>query len=180
MGATSAVVLLDKCETVCRRFLPWSVPRSRSASEFNQEQRLFDGDSESPAFSEDLAPSRTHIDLGVAPYPCRARSRSCDLDMMGRFVVAAEAAGIPRANIAPTYQTFGGSRWRPSDGAGDRRLPDAAEMEAMLDTWNGQVQTPEMDFAYSRGAQRDDKALERAKELQQVLLRHNQKRVGYP
>src|SRR5947209_3060718 len=65
------------------------------------------GDSQSPAFSPQYAPERSHVDLfSVAAYPCRMRTGSCDFDMIGRFVRAAEAAGFPITSIVPTYQTF--------------------------------------------------------------------------
>jgi hypothetical protein len=132
------------------------------------------GDSRHPAFSEDYAPAQSHVDLfGVAPYPCRVRSKNCDYDMIGRFVRAARAAGYQTTNIVPTYQTFGGGTWRPADGGGDYRLPNAAEMEVMFQEWRSLVDAPEMDFAYSWGRQRDDEALESAPELQQAFLRHN-------
>jgi hypothetical protein len=134
------------------------------------------GNSRSPAFSGQYAPERSHVDLfSIAPYPCRVSAGPCDFDMIGRFVRAAEAAGFPIRKIVPTYQTFGAGRWRPSDGAGDYRLPNVSEMEAILQTWRSLVQAPEMDFAYSWGRQRDDEALASAPALQQVFVRHNQR-----
>jgi hypothetical protein len=133
------------------------------------------GNARAPAFPAEYAPERSHVDLfSVAPYPCRVSSPDCDYDMIGRFVRAAEAAGIPISQIVPTYQAFGGGRWRPSDGAGDYRLPNAAEMETMFQKWKSLVASPEMDFAYSWGRQRNDEALECAPDLQRAFLRHNQ------
>jgi hypothetical protein len=132
------------------------------------------GTAAAPAFTDRYAPERSHIDLfSVAPYPCRARSRDCDFDMIGRFVEAARGAGYPTARIVPTYQTFGGGQWRPADGGGEYRMPSAAETEAMLRSWSAIIAAPEMDFAYSWGRQRDDQALESAPELQEIFMRHN-------
>jgi hypothetical protein len=133
------------------------------------------GTPQSPAFPADYAPASSHVDLfGIAPYPCRRGSPSCDLDMIGRFVQAAKDAGIPLANMVPTYQTFGEGRWRSADAAGEYRLPEPAEMQAMLQKWKALVGTPKMDFAYSWGRQREDDALESAPDLQQVVSQHNQ------
>jgi hypothetical protein len=132
------------------------------------------GDARRPAFAKDYAPARSHIDLfSIAAYPCRLHSGGCDFDMIERYVFAAEQAGVPRSRIVPTYQTFGGGGWRPTDGEGDYRLPSADELEIIIQRWKALVSTPEMDFAYSWGKQRGDEALEAAPDLQQVFIRHN-------
>ncbi|MBV9738376.1 MAG: hypothetical protein JOZ30_01945 [Hyphomicrobiales bacterium] len=131
------------------------------------------GSSAAPAFSAEYAPDSSHVDLfGVSPYPCRIAWPTCDLNMIDRFVAAAQQSGIPLPRITPTYQAFGGGTWS-SDGGDGYRMPTVAEMNSMLERWSELVPNPVFDYAYSWGVQRSDTALANSAQLQKVFLRHN-------
>ncbi len=131
------------------------------------------GSSRKPSFAGAYTPVNSDIDLfGVSPYPCRTELRSCDFDMIGRFVAAAEAAGIPNNAIVPVYQSFGGGTWM-DDGDGRYRLPTAAEAREMIARWDGLVPSPAFDYVYSWGPQRGDAALQESPALQSVFRNRN-------
>jgi hypothetical protein len=131
------------------------------------------GPSRHPLFAKEYRPEETHVDLfGVGPYPCRSESSGCNLEMISRYVAAAEAAGIPRWRMVPAYQTFGGGTWR-DDGGGVYQLPDAASMQRLLERWDQLLADPVFDYAYSWGVQRGDQALENAPDLRRLMLDHN-------
>jgi hypothetical protein len=129
--------------------------------------------SRQPRFDGAYRPEETHIDLfGISPYPCRSELGGCDFKMISRYVAAAEAAGIPRAQMVPTYQTFGGGSWR-NDTGGRYQLPSALQMQELLAQWDQLLVSPVFDYAYSWGAQRDDEALENAPDLKKLMAIRN-------
>ncbi|MGH7074248.1 MAG: hypothetical protein ACREFD_08625 [Stellaceae bacterium] len=131
------------------------------------------GSSRTPWFAATYSPVHSHVDLfGLAPYPCRTELRRCDFAMIGRYVVAAEAAGIPRARMVPVYQVFGGGDWI-DDGGGRYVLPTANEEEEIIARWGALLPMPAFDYAYAWGTQRGDVALQDSVGLQAVFLRHN-------
>jgi len=89
------------------------------------------------------APSKTDVDMvGLDPYPCH--SGTCTYSEIGREVNAAEAAGIPLATIAPTFQDFGGAGWD---------APTADQLQLILSSWKAVVPDPQMDYAHSWSTQ---------------------------
>jgi hypothetical protein len=129
--------------------------------------------SKAPSFVNTYNPENSHIDLfGIDPYPCRTEIKDCDYGMIDRYVAAAEAWGIPRSNMIPIYQTFGGGNWR-DDGGGKYVLPSGNEAQEMLERWGRLVPAPVFDFVYSWGSQNGDEALENSPDLQAAFARHN-------
>ncbi len=139
---------------------------------FILEQNL--SSSRTPTFVGGYNPANTGIDLfGIDPYPCRSELDGCDYSMVARYVSAAVSAGIPRSNIVPVFQAFGGGGWS-DDGDGSYLLPTAEQAARLLNTWARQVPSPAFDFVYSWGSQRGDDALSAAMpDLQQVFAAHN-------
>lgn len=126
-----------------------------------------------PAFQHSYNPENSHVDLyGLDPYPCRSELGGCSASMIGRYVEAAEAAGIPCAQLVPVYQAFGGGRWSDGEG-GTFRLPTAAQLRNLLAQWRALIPAPVFDYAYSWGRQRGDRALENSPDLQAVFRAHN-------
>ncbi len=126
-----------------------------------------------PSFQGSYNPKNSHIDLyGLDPYPCRTETGGCSIRMIGRYVTAAEAWGIPRARVVPVYQAFGGGRWRDDQG-GKFTLPTAAQLRSLLAQWHALIPAPVFDYAYSWGSQRGDRALENSADLRAVFLSHN-------
>jgi hypothetical protein len=131
------------------------------------------GSSDNPSFANTYTPQNTHIDLfGIDPYPVRSDSSTVDYNMIDKAVAAAEAAGIPAANIVPVFQTFGGGNWA-DDSGGHYVLPTAAQEQQMLAHWAALVPHPAFDYAYAWGSQNGDQALEGSQALQNVFLQHN-------
>ena len=131
------------------------------------------GSSDNPSFANTYTPENTHIDLfGIDPYPVRSGSSTVDYNMIDRAVAAAEAAGIPQANIVPVFQTFGGGGWADDQG-GHYVTPTAAQEQQMLAHWAGVVPNAAFDYAYAWGSQNGDVALESSQALQNVFLQHN-------
>jgi SAM-dependent methyltransferase len=129
--------------------------------------------SKAPSFINTYNPANSHVDLfGIDPYPCRTELKDCDYDMIDRYVVAAEAWGIPRSIMVPVYQTFGGGGWM-DDSGGRYIMPSVSQMRQILDRWGTLTPTPVFDFAYSWGSQRADEALEGSPDLQAVFALHN-------
>jgi uncharacterized membrane protein YgcG len=127
-----------------------------------------------PSFTPTYTPANSDIDLyGVDPYPCRTELNGCDFGMIGRYVNAAESAGVPAANIVPVYQAFGGGAWN-DDGGGYYQMPQADQESQIFSTWATLVPQPAFDYAYSWGSQRGDSALGASPTLQQVFAAHNQ------
>jgi hypothetical protein len=92
--------------------------------------------------------------------------------MIDKFVRAAEASGIPRSRMVPSYQTFGGGKWRDGNG-GIYILPTAEQLREIMDRWRRAVPAPAFDMAYSWGSQNGDVALENTPELQRALAVQN-------
>jgi hypothetical protein len=132
------------------------------------------GDANHPRFQDSYEPARSHIDLfGLAAYPCRTELKGCDHGIIDRYVAAAAEAGIPVDRIVPIYQAFGGGGWK-TDTGGHYALPTVQQATEIVARWHRLVPDPEMDMAYSWGAQRGDAALETTPDLQALFARYNQ------
>ena len=129
-----------------------------------------------PTYQGGYNPANSDIDLyGLDPYPCRSEnpaSAPCAYSWLGLAVTAAEAEGIPLADIVPVYQAFGGGAW-VDDGGGSYQLPTAAEESAILATWGSLVPAPVFDYAYSWGTQNGDQPMSGSPSLQSVFLARN-------
>jgi Bacterial Ig-like domain len=114
-------------------------------------------------------PANTDIDLfGLDPYPVNSGlPGGFDLGIIPLAVQAAEAAGIPRQDLAPVYQAFGGG------GYSQWAVPTPAQEQQILSTWGSVLPNPVFDYAYSWGAQVGDTALSNDPGLQQVFAAHN-------
>ena len=131
------------------------------------------GSSDNPSFANTYTPANTHIDLfGIDPYPVRSDASTVDYNMIDKAVAAAEASGIPAANIVPVFQTFGGGNW-VDDSGGHYVMPTAAQEQQMLAHWAALIPNPAFDYAYAWGSQNGDQALESSQALQSVFLQHN-------
>jgi hypothetical protein len=121
-------------------------------------------------------PANSDIDLyGLDPYPCRSENPAtapCAYDWINLAVTAAEAEGIPLADIVPVYQAFGGGT-ELDDGGGSYQLPTPAQETQILNQWGSVVPTPAFDYAYSWGSQNGDTALGTVPGLQAVFAKHN-------
>ena len=117
------------------------------------------------------APARTRVNLvGLDPYPCNTRVRTCDLTKIAQRVGWATTAGIPRSAIVPVIQAFG-----QEDFGGYYRMPTRDEFRALLAEWARLVPTPQMDYTYSWKNQprTSDPTLIDAPLLQQLMKAHN-------
>jgi hypothetical protein len=114
-------------------------------------------------------PANTDIDLfGLDPYPVNSGlPGGFDLGIIPLAVQAAEAAGIPRQDLAPVYQAFGGG------GYSQWAVPTPAQEQQILSTWGSVLPNPVFDYAYSWGAQVGDTALSNDPGLQRVFAAHN-------
>jgi hypothetical protein len=111
-------------------------------------------------------PANTDIDLfGLDPYPIQASG--VNYNIIPTAVNAAEAAGIPLADIVPVYQAFGGG------GYSEWTLPTPAQESEILSTWGASVPNPVFDYAYSWGVQDGDTALSEVPGLQAIFTAHN-------
>jgi hypothetical protein len=130
-----------------------------------------------------LSPAKTHVDLiGLDPYPCSYDSAMnpvrCNLSAITAKVTAAIANGIPAAQIAPVFQTFG-QEGRTDGKTVYYRTPSASELQSMLDVWQALVPNPVLDAPYTFGIQCKTstcpapQALENHPELQQIITAHN-------
>ncbi len=134
--------------------------------------------SRTPSFKDTYNPANSHVDLyGIDPYPCRTELNGCDYHQIDRYVAAAESAGVPRDNMVPVYQTFGGGRWI-DDGGGRYVLPTASQMQQIMARWDALIPAPAFDFAYSWGSQNGDWALAGSPELQAVFLRRHRNPIA--
>jgi hypothetical protein len=111
-------------------------------------------------------PANTDIDLfGLDPYPIQASG--VNYNIIPTAVNAAEAAGIPLADIVPVYQAFGGG------GYSEWTLPTPPQESEILSTWGASVPNPVFDYAYSWGVQDGDTALSEDPALQAIFAAHN-------
>jgi hypothetical protein len=126
-----------------------------------------------PFYGETYRPEASHIDLfGICPYPCRSEWNGCDFDQVERYVAAAEAGGVPRSQIVPNYQAFGGGQWRVGEN-GRYVMPTPAQAEEIIRRWDALVPHPVFDMVYSWGSQRGDYALEDDTALQRLFATRN-------
>ncbi len=141
---------------------------------FIMEQDL--SSSNHPTYQGGYNPANSDVDLyGLDPYPCRTEnpaSAPCAYSWLGLAVTAAKSAGIPPADMVPTYQAFGGGSI-VDDGGGSYQLPTATQESEILSTWGSLVPRPVFDYAYSWGVQDGDQSLSGSPSLQSVLLAHN-------
>ena len=123
-----------------------------------------------PVFN--YTPANTDIDLfGLDPYPIRTEyPGGANYSIIPTAVAAAEAAGIPQADLVPVYQAFGAN--------GDWVMPTAAQEQQILSTWGSVLPHPAFDYAYSWGVQNGDTALSGDPTLQQVFAAHNALTTG--
>ena len=140
----------------------WIHANVPGAKTFIVEQNL--GSDSNPDFVYN--PANTDIDLfGLDPYPIKPSG--VDYSVITTAVSAAEAAGIPLADIVPVYQAFGGG------GYSEWTLPTPAQETEILSTWGGSVPNPVFDYAYSWGVQDGDTALSEVPGLQAIFAAHN-------
>jgi hypothetical protein len=126
-----------------------------------------------PSYKNSYNPDNSHVDLyGLSAYPCRTVFKGCDLDIIDRYVRASDMAGIPRSQLIPVYQAFGGGEWR-DDWGGSYILPSAAQEAAIIRRWLKLVPHPVIDMAYSWGVQREDTSLQSAPGLKEIFVRYH-------
>ncbi|MGW3766657.1 hypothetical protein [Actinomadura verrucosospora] len=101
-----------------------------------------------------LTPRRVGVDLvGLDPYPCKGSPEArehCDIGAIDRMVRMADAAGIPRAKVAPVLQTFGQGC---TEGDKQYWLPTRAQFRAILARWDRLAPRPPLEISYSWGHQ---------------------------
>ena len=155
----------------------WIHANDPGARTFIIEQNL--SVSSHPDYVGGYTPRNSDIDYyGLDPYPCRNDTYPVPLDgcnyrYITMAVTAAETAGIPRADIVPVYQAFGGGS-SGDDGNGSYILPTATQERQIMSTWRGLIARPAFDYTYSWGAQSGDTALADAPaSLRQVFAAHN-------
>jgi hypothetical protein len=126
-----------------------------------------------PSYKNSYNPENSHVDLyGLSAYPCRTVFKGCNLEIIDRFVHASDEAGIPRSQLIPVFQTFGGGEWR-DDWGGSYIMPTAAQESAIIRRWLKLVAHPVIDMAYSWGVQREDVSLQNAPRLREVFARYH-------
>jgi hypothetical protein len=131
------------------------------------------GTSTDPNYRHSYTPANSHVDLyGLDAYPCRTDLGGCDFKMIVAAVRAAEAAGIPRHDLIPIYQAFGGGSY-VDDTGGRYALPTRAQAEQLVRTWASVLPDPVFDYTYSWGEQDGDTALSSARGLRGVFVLHN-------
>lgn len=130
--------------------------------------------SKAPTFKDGYTPGNLGVDLiGLDPYPCRSELNGCDYAMVGRYVTAANRAGIATSRIVPVFQAFGGGDYT-DDGGGHWILPTADQARRLLAEWAKFVPRPAFDFVYSWGSQRGTTSLATGPSaLRQVFAGHN-------
>jgi hypothetical protein len=121
---------------------------------------------------EPFKPANTGLDLiGLDPYPCSISNPTCDLRKIGERVGWADAAGIPRSQLVPTFQAFG----QENTTSHYYNLPTADQMRAMLAEWAKFLPAPVMDYSYGWGHQSSSNpTLVDSPELQAVMAEHNE------
>jgi hypothetical protein len=134
--------------------------------------------SRTPSFAGTYNPANSHVDLfGIDPYPCRTELKDCDYEAIDRYVAAAESWGVPRENMVPVYQAFGGGNW-VDDGGGRYALPTTDQLQQMLARWEAIIPAPEFDYVYSWGSQNAHVGLDRSPDLQAVFRLRNKRLSG--
>lgn len=129
--------------------------------------------SKAPSFTNAYSPANSHVDLfGLDAYPCRTEVAGCDYDMIDRYVNAASSIDIPKDQMVPFYQAFGGGAWK-DDLGGQYVLPTPDQERQIIERWQTFVKAPLLDAAYSWGSQKTDDSLEGSPVLQDVFARHN-------
>lgn len=130
-----------------------------------------------------LQPANTHVDyFGIDPYPCHYDNDEvtpipCDHSKITARVNAAIANGIPQTSIVPVFQTFGQAG--RTDGTDYYRMPSAAELSSMMNTWASLVPNPAFDYAYGFGVQCESscpapQAIINTPDIHPVIISHNQ------
>jgi hypothetical protein len=131
-------------------------------------QRSFVVVDDTPGAWAAYAPAHSHADLiGLDPYPCRTDTGRCDYSMIDTAVNRAQAAGIPKAIMVPTFQDFGGaSSWF---------MPSPDQLRAILGRWAALVPNPVMEYSYSWGCQSGSLSdcLATRPDARQVMAAHN-------
>ncbi|SEE79534.1 hypothetical protein SAMN05519104_7516 [Rhizobiales bacterium GAS188] len=117
----------------------------------------------------DFNPANTHIDFFGPPGYASQRSltNGFDIGVVTAAVSAANAAGIPSAQIVPVYQAFGGvSPWT---------MPTVPQTEQIILAWRQLVPNPAFDYTYSWGLQPafDTITLANSPQLQPVYAANN-------
>ena len=92
--------------------------------------------------------------------------------MIDRYVAAAASAGVPRPQMVPVYQAFGGGGWS-DDHRGRYVLPKVVQEQEIIARWDALIPSAQFDYVYSWGSQRGDLALDSSSDLQTVFARHN-------
>jgi hypothetical protein len=129
--------------------------------------------SSDPNYRGDYNPGNSDIDLyGIDPYPCRTEIKGCDFGWIAKDVDAAEASGIPQADIVPVFQAFGGGSY-VDDGGGQYAMPTVAQAKQILRIWWSLVPDPVFDYTYSWGSQEGDTSLNSSPSLQGLFALHN-------
>jgi hypothetical protein len=128
-----------------------------------------------PVYKSSYDPANSHVDLfGLCAYPCRTEFGGCDRNLIRRYVSASDLAGIPRNQIIPIFQAFGGGLWRDDEG-GTYIMPSPAEEIEIISQWRALIQTPVLDMAYSWGTQREDASLHDMPSLIEVFAIYNKR-----
>jgi hypothetical protein len=137
-------------------------------------------DARTPLYKDTYDPVNSHVDLfGLSAYPCRTEFNGCDRGLIGRYVAASDLAGIPRSQIMPIYQAFGGGLWRDDEG-GSYIMPNPAEETEIISQWRALIPNPVLDMAYSWGTQREDISLHDAPDLKAVFSIYNTRAPPQP
>jgi hypothetical protein len=137
-------------------------------------------DAKTPTYMNSYDPANSHIDLyGLCAYPCRTAFNGCDFDAIDRYVTASDAAGIPRNQLMPIYQTFGGGRWKDEWG-GSYIMPTVIEEIEIIRRWRALVPSPVLDMAYSWGTQQEDISLHDVPDLMEVFKIYNRRSEAAP
>jgi hypothetical protein len=128
-----------------------------------------------PVYKSSYDPVNSHVDLfGLCAYPCRTEFGGCDRDLIRRYVSASDLAGIPRNQIMPIFQAFGGGLWRDDEGGRYIRPSPAEEIE-IISQWRALIPNPVLDMAYSWGTQREDISLHDVPSLIEVFATYNKR-----
>jgi hypothetical protein len=134
------------------------------------------GTTNNPSYTNSYTPSNSDIDYyGLDSYPCHSELRGCDNSIITKSILAAEASGVPQADVIPLYQAFGEGGFS-DDLGGTYLLPDMSQTLDMLSTWGSLIPSPAFDYTYSWGSQRSDDALEGSSSLQYIFALFNAQR----